>query len=235
VTKVFGSATSAKLYGEEVAKLEDQGVNLQGQMVSDLAPLPAGAFDAPERQYESYAQRWSATAQHDTATLEATLRAGGPLQLAQRQWVSAWTDYLRLGAVYGLFQNLDHAIDTTAGVLVRGTADPSFTGFHRLEYGLWTGQAAASLVPVAQRLLSSLAALHPAIAQLRITPLAYATRAHEILEDAQRDFLSGADVPGAGRASPRWPRALAQRTRCSPHSRRCFPGATTRRSSSTTS
>ena len=31
-----------------------------------------------------------------------------------------------------------------------------------------------------------------------ITPLEYATRAHEILEDAQRDLLSGADVPWSG-------------------------------------
>ena len=30
---------------------------------------------------------------------------------------------------------------------------------------------------------------------VQITPLEYATRAHEILEDAQRDLLSGADVP----------------------------------------
>ena len=44
-----------------------------------------------------------------------------------------------------------------------------------------------------------------AVARLRrdlpsvsITPLEYATRAHEILEDAQRDLLSGADVPWSG-------------------------------------
>ena len=30
---------------------------------------------------------------------------------------------------------------------------------------------------------------------MQITPLEYATRAHEILEDAARDLLSGADVP----------------------------------------
>jgi high-affinity iron transporter len=198
-TTVFGSNVPAKLYGEEIGKLEDQGVNLQGQMASDLSPLPASAFDAPEHEYERYAQRWTNAAQHDVATLAGSLRGGGGArELAQRQWVSAWTDYLRLGAVYGLFQTLDQAIDTTPGVLPRGTADPSFTGFHRLELGLWTGQSLASLLPIARRLLTSLGALHHAIAHLAITPLEYATRAHEILEDAQRDFLSGADVPWSG-------------------------------------
>ena len=31
-----------------------------------------------------------------------------------------------------------------------------------------------------------------------LTPLEYATRAHEILEDAMRDLLSGTDVPWSG-------------------------------------
>ena len=33
---------------------------------------------------------------------------------------------------------------------------------------------------------------------MSITPLEYATRAHEILEDAVRDLLSGVDVPWSG-------------------------------------
>lgn len=33
---------------------------------------------------------------------------------------------------------------------------------------------------------------------MSITPLEYATRAHEILEDAVRDLLSGAAVPWSG-------------------------------------
>ena len=41
----------------------------------------------------------------------------------------------------------------------------------------------------------TLAAVLPRAA---LTPLEYATRAHEILEDAARDLLSGADVPWSG-------------------------------------
>ncbi len=34
--------------------------------------------------------------------------------------------------------------------------------------------------------------------ELQLTPLEYATRSHEIIEDAQRDLLSGMDVPWSG-------------------------------------
>jgi len=37
--------------------------------------------------------------------------------------------------------------------------------------------------------------LRAEVPKVEITPLDYATRSHEILEDAQRDLLSGMDVP----------------------------------------
>jgi high-affinity iron transporter len=37
-----------------------------------------------------------------------------------------------------------------------------------------------------------------AVRRIAISPLVYATRAHEILEDAQRDMLSGIDAPWSG-------------------------------------
>ena len=40
--------------------------------------------------------------------------------------------------------------------------------------------------------------LRHVLPRIEIDPLNYATRAHEILEDAQRDFLSGVDVRWSG-------------------------------------
>jgi high-affinity iron transporter len=40
--------------------------------------------------------------------------------------------------------------------------------------------------------------LRQVLPSVQITPLDYATRAHEILEDAQRDLLSGMDVQWSG-------------------------------------
>jgi len=110
-------------------------------------------------------------------------------------WREAFADYLRLGAVYGEFGDLDQAIDGRAGGLPKGTSDPHFTGLHRLEMGLFTDEPLSDLAPVADRLAADVDTLQKGVPTADLPPLDYATRTHEILEDAQRDFLSGADVP----------------------------------------
>ena len=115
-------------------------------------------------------------------------------------WRTAYEDYLRLGGTYltGQLATLNQAIDGNAGGLTGGAASPEFTGFHRIEYGLWTGAAPQTLLPLAIRLGADLHKLHGILQQVSITPLEYATRTHEILEDAVRDLLSGVDVPWSG-------------------------------------
>ena len=83
-------------------------------------------------------------------------------------------------------------------------SDPGFTGLHRLEYGLWHGQSAAALLPVAAELATRLAAVQQNLTSDDIAgdPTNLPLRAHEILEDALRDHLSGIDDEGAGAAYP---------------------------------
>jgi high-affinity iron transporter len=90
------------------------------------------------------------------------------------------------------------------GGLVNGVNDKAFTGLHRLEYGLWQGQSAASLVPVAGALARNVATVQANLTSgdLAGDPTKLPIRAHEILEDALRDHLSGLDDQGSGRAFP---------------------------------
>jgi Imelysin len=194
LSKVYGTDKPASRYGTEIADLEDSGTNLAGEKISDLSPLPARAFTAPENGYRRYAERWVSRAQRAAARLQSAL-AGDKRDQAREAWKATWGDYLHLGAVYGLFGDLDQQIDGTPGGLPRGMADPHFTGLHRIEMGLWSGQRPRSLVPYAKRLRGDLARLRATVEHVQITPLEYATRSHEIVEDAQRDLLSGLDVP----------------------------------------
>lgn len=199
LTKVYGTSTPASRYGTEVADLEDDGTNLAGEKVSELSPLSPGAFTAPEDAYRKYARRWISNALASAAALQRALRAG-QRGAALGAWESAWGDYLHVGAVYlsGEAATLNRAIDGTAGGLEGGTSDPAFTGLHRIEMGLWTGQSLRQLVGYDERLERDLERLYGVVAHVKITPLEYATRSHEILEDAQRDLLSGMDVPWSG-------------------------------------
>jgi iron uptake system EfeUOB component EfeO/EfeM len=197
LSKVYGTNIPASRYGTEVADLEDAGTNLAGEQVSELSPIAPGAFGAPESEYRAYAQRWIANASSGAASLQRALLAGNRAA-AEHAWGVTWSDYLHLGAVYGLFGEQNQAIDGTPGVLPGGAADSRFVGLHRIEMGLWTGQRLASLVGYNELLEADLQHLHGVVAHVRFTPLEYATRSHEIIEDAQRDLLSGMDVPWSG-------------------------------------
>jgi high-affinity iron transporter len=194
--KVYGTNIPASRYGTEIADLEDDGTNLAGEQVSELSPLPAGAFTAPEHEYRVYARHWITNALAGAASLRDAL-ADGERAAAKLAWESTWSDYLHLGAVYlsGEAATLNQAIDGNPGGLPGGTSDPRFTGLHRIEMGLWTGESLSSLIGYDNRLVGDQHHQYDVVADVPITPLEYATRSHEIIEDAQRDFLSGMDVP----------------------------------------
>ncbi len=164
-----------------------------------LKPLSAASFAQPVAQYRAYSGRQLELMQTPIARLQNSLESGDRAA-AQDAWREAYGDYMRLGAVYleGPVATLDQAIDGNPAGLRGGTSSPQFTGLHRIEYGLWTGQSLSSLQPYARRLQTDVARLRKILPHVQIVPLDYATRAHEILEDAVRDLLSGTDVPWSG-------------------------------------
>jgi hypothetical protein len=148
----------------------------------DLTPLPPAAFRRPIARYRVYAVREAGVLAHDVRALRAAL---GDRAAARRAWLRAYGDYMRIGAAYGALGALDDAIERD---------------LHGIERGLWTSARSAALAPTARHLRAAVARLPHALRTGPLTPLDYATRAHEILEDAQRDQLSG-DAPrwsGAG-------------------------------------
>jgi iron uptake system EfeUOB component EfeO/EfeM len=164
-----------------------------GPVLSEIPPTPPREFKRPIAAYRRYALTQVRPLAKGARSIEAALHAGDRAT-ARRAWTGTFGRYLRLGAVYGAFGDLDQRIDGNAGGLPRGVRDPEFRGLHRLELGLWRGQRLSTLVPVARRLERDIARLPHAIREDEITPLDYALRAHEILEDAQRDYMSGLDV-----------------------------------------
>jgi iron uptake system EfeUOB component EfeO/EfeM len=160
----------------------------------DLVPLPPSAFVRPIDQYRAYAMGQLTAMERQIGVLERALAADNRSG-ARDAWRGAYVDYLHLGAVYGEFGTLDRRIDGTAGGVPGGASSPQFTGLHRIERGLWSSASPRSLLVWARGLGTNVRALRHVIPTVAMTPLDYATRAHEILEDAERDLLSGVDVP----------------------------------------
>jgi iron uptake system EfeUOB component EfeO/EfeM len=175
--KIAGTDMSAQDVADAAA-----GVPLNGNVRPELVPLPERAFEKPIARYRSYSARQAATMQTHVRTLARAVRDGDRGR-ARRAWTDAYEAYTRLGAAYGALGDLDAAI----------VADRE-----RLERGLWRGESLTALRPAAARLERDVRTLRRVVGRVEITPLDYATRAHEILEDAQRDMLSGAAAPYSG-------------------------------------
>ncbi len=165
----------------------------------ELPPVSASRFRSPVAAYKAYSVGRLHLMQGQITQLQAAL-AAGDRAAAQTAWRGAYAYYLNLGAVYleGPISELNDAIDGTPGGLAGGVASPQFSGLHRLEYGLWNGASLTSLQPWARKLSSDVSKLAAMLPGVQIDPLDYATRAHEILEDAVRDQLSGTDAPWSG-------------------------------------
>lgn len=152
-------------------------------------------------------QAWVARQLPSLASAVDTLKAAvdqGDLAAARTAWLPAHLDYERLGAAYGTFGDLDGSINGSTKGLPDGVSDPGFTGFHRLEYGLWHGQSAAVLRPVAARLAADVAALRKQWATQQMDPLQLGLRAHEIVENtiqfeltARTDYGSASNLATA--------------------------------------
>jgi iron uptake system EfeUOB component EfeO/EfeM len=162
-----------------------------------FAPLlSSNSFVRPVAEYRRYAASQLGLMEPQVARLRSALAAGDTAG-AKVAWSATFTRYLHLGAVYlaGQFSELNEQIDGLPGGLPGGVHSPHFAGLHRIEYGLWTGAPPQSLVPAADRMSAAVQKMRSLLPHVAITPLEYGTRAHEILEDAVRDLLSGTDVP----------------------------------------
>ena len=131
----------------------------------------------------------------ETATLAAAVRAGN-LTAARRDWLTAHLQYETLGDAYDAFGNFDTEIDGRADAT--GVTSPKWTGFYRLEYGLWHGQSLASLVPVANTLNSDVDQLATWWPTQEVPLADLGRRAHEVIENALEFQLTGHDDYGSG-------------------------------------
>jgi len=162
------------------------------------APTPSD-YRKPIAIYRRYVAGALGKMAGDVRALRRAVSAG-QLGSARAAWRAANARYQTVGAAYGAFGALDRAIDGSTAGLPRGVHDPRFRGLHRVELALFGRDSLADAGrPVAQ-LARSLARLRHALRKLRIDPLEYSLRAHEITEDTLHKQLTGRASPWSGAA-----------------------------------
>lgn len=166
-----------------------------------VKPVTVADLTPANERYEKYAAARLTALAGTVRRLRAAL-GRGDLGSAKRIYVTAQLQWESVGASYDSFGALGTAVDGLPDGLRGGVRDPSFTGLHRLEYGLWHGQSAGKLDKVAATLASDVAKVRKNLRSedLAGDPVNLPVRTHEIGEDALRDHLSGLDDEGSGSA-----------------------------------
>jgi high-affinity iron transporter len=169
-----------------------------GAAPAPVKPVTVAELQPALKAYNSYVASKLATLSTQMAKIRADLSAGN-LAAARSGWLPAMLTWEQVGEEpYGSFG--DFGVEIAAGPqgFELGVNDPDFTGLHRLEYGLWHGQSATTLLPVTNQLAKYVTSLRSQLTQLSNDPTTLPVRAHEILEDALRDHLTGQLDQGSG-------------------------------------
>jgi Predicted periplasmic lipoprotein involved in iron transport len=165
-------------------------------VVGALAVLPAHAAVSPLElvepivDYKLYvSERLQDLVDGTRAFVEAV--KAGDLARAQRLYAPARQPYEAAEPIAELFSDLDAAIDARADDYELGEKDPAFSGFHRLEYGLFALQTTEGLAPWADKLMADVLALQARVQHLTFPPAKVVGGAAALMEEVAATKVSG--------------------------------------------
>ena len=101
--------------------------------------------------------------------LSAAIKADN-LEEAQNLWRAARLPYRRIEPLAYRLSDLETTIDPVADYLAARETDPGFTGYHRLEYGLFEARTTDELADTADALVSDLTELKARMSAFTIDP-----------------------------------------------------------------
>jgi iron uptake system component EfeO len=168
--------------------------NPQGTVVAE-GPATAKTvqvqdFVGPLAEYKVYVLAEVSALVEKTTQFTAAVKAG-KLEEAQSLYAKTRVHYERVEPVAELFGDLDPAIDARADDFEKKEQDPTFTGFHRIEYGLFTVKKTEGLDAVADKLLSNVVELQTRVKALAIPPEKMLDGAAALIEEVSSSKISG--------------------------------------------
>ncbi len=135
---------------------------------------PMQAFIGPLSEYRVFTVTEAASLGRQVQQLADAVHAG-QLEAARENYLAARLPYRKLDLLASRFSDLRNAIDPLPDYLAERERDPAFSGFHRLEYGLFKENSLDGLAPVADRLVQDVTALNQRIRALRLAPDEFGT------------------------------------------------------------
>ncbi|MEA9389207.1 iron uptake system protein EfeO [Acerihabitans sp. TG2] len=150
----------------------------------------AMALVGPIAEYKVYVmQQVGELVTHTKAFTEAVKK--GDLATAQKLYAPTRIYYERIEPIAELFSDLDGSIDAREDDFEHKSADPKFTGFHRLEKILFSDKTTDGTAPFADKLYSDTQDLQQRIASLTFPPSKVVGGAAGLIEEVAFSKISG--------------------------------------------
>lgn len=144
----------------------------------------------PLAQYKIYVAEHTAGLVKNTQAFTAAIKAGD-VGKAKALFAPTRTDYEMIEPIAELFSDLDVSIDARADDYEKREADPAFTGFHRIEYGLWEKNSTQGLDRYADQLMRDVTELNDRINDLTFPPEVVVGGAAALMEEVAATKISG--------------------------------------------
>ncbi|MBK1624353.1 iron uptake system protein EfeO [Afifella marina] len=144
----------------------------------------------PLAQYKIYVAENTAELVKDTEAFVKAIK-DGDVEKAKELFAPTRTSYEAVEPIAELFSDLDVSIDARADDYEKGEEDPTFTGFHRLEYGLWEEGSTEGLDEYADQLMEDVKELNSRINELTFPPETVVGGAAALMEEVAATKISG--------------------------------------------
>jgi iron uptake system component EfeO len=165
------------------------GLCLAGTALADDKVSPLELVQ-PIADYKAYVSVEVDELAVETAKFAAAVKAGD-LAAAQALYAPTRVHYERVEPIAELFSDLDGSVDSRADDHEKKELDPGFTGFHRIEYGLFDRQSTDGLQPLADKLVADVAELKRRVAGLAVPPDKMVGGAAALIEEVAATKISG--------------------------------------------
>lgn len=163
---------------------------LSGLSMQAMAQEASYDLVEPIAEYKIYVSEKAQKLEEDTKAFTDAVKAGD-VEKAKSLFASTRLSYEAIEPIAELFNDLDVSIDSRADDWEKAEEDPEFTGFHRIEYGLWVKNSTEELTPFADKLMADVSELNKRIADLTFPPEKVVGGAAVLMEEVAATKISG--------------------------------------------
>ena len=182
-----GGASSAAAAGSGAAACDSSsGISKDAVAGTSDNPLVKKAVAG----YQTYVEDQVNQLVGDVKVFTDAVRAGD-IEAAKAAYPTSRQAWERIEPIAALISNIDGAVDSRAEEGVADTASPKVTGWHQLEYDLWVAKDISGSKKTADGLDKNIASLKAGLAKLKVTPLAVAKGASELIEEVADGKITG--------------------------------------------